>query len=54
VTTVEYDLQPTPSGTRLLVTHTGFGDRAQEAAGTGEGWTRVLEWLGEFIAARTA
>jgi uncharacterized protein YndB with AHSA1/START domain len=54
VTTVEYDLQATPSGTRLLVTHTGFGDRAQEAAGTGEGWTRVLEWLGEFIAARTA
>ena len=51
VTTVEYDLQPTASGTRLLVTHSGFGERAQEAAGTCEGWTRVLEWLGDFITA---
>ena len=47
-TTVRYDLVPTATGTRVLVTHTGFGDRAEQAAGTGEGWTRVLEWLGQF------
>jgi len=51
VTTIEYELRPIPSGTRLLVTHTGFGDRATAAAGTGEGWKRVLEWLGEFVEA---
>lgn len=45
VTTVECDLEPIASGTRLLITHTGFGDRATAAAGTGEGWKRVLEWL---------
>ena len=49
-TTVRYDLIPIATGTRLLVTHTGFGDRAQQAAGTGDGWQRVLDWLGEFIA----
>ena len=37
VTTVRYDLAPTTTGTRLTVTHTGFGDRALAAAGTGEG-----------------
>ena len=47
-TTVRYDLVPTATGTRVLVTHTGFGDRAEQAAGTGEGWTRVLKWLGQF------
>jgi len=51
VTTIEYELRPIPPGTRLLVTHTGFGDRATAAAGTGEGWKRVLEWLGEFVEA---
>ena len=51
VTTIEYELRPIASGTRLLVTHSGFGDRGTAAAGTGEGWKRVLEWLGEFIEA---
>ena len=51
-TTVRYDLVPTATGTRLLVTHTGFGDRAVQADGTGDGWKRVLDWLGEFIAAK--
>ena len=49
-TTVRYDLVPTVTGTRLLVTHTGFGDRAVQADGTGDGWKRVLDWLGEFIS----
>ena len=54
VTTVAYALRATSTGTHLVVTHTGFGDRAQAAAGTGEGWTRVLEWLGDFITTRPA
>ena len=54
VTTVQYDLQPTATGTRLLVTHTGFGDRAMAAAGTGEGWKRVLEWMGDYVEQKSA
>ena len=54
ITTVEYELRPTPSGTKLLVTHSGFDDRAQAATGTTEGWLRVLEWLGEFVSRRGA
>ena len=54
VTTVRYDLHPTATGTRLLVTHTGFGDRARSAAGTGEGWKRVLDWMGEYVERRSA
>ena len=50
VTTVRYDLVPTSAGTRLTVTHTGFQDRELAAAGTGEGWTRVLEWLADFVS----
>ena len=51
MTTVRYDLEPTATGTRVLVTHTGFAERDMAAAGTGEGWKRVLEWLAEHIAA---
>ena len=54
VTTVQYDLQPTATGTRLLVTHTGFGDRAMAATGTGEGWKRVLEWMGDYVERQSA
>ena len=54
ITTVQYDLQPTATGTRLLVTHTGFGDRAMAAAGTGEGWKRVLEWMGAYVEGNAA
>jgi len=54
VTTVQYDLEATPTGTRLLVTHTGFGDRAMAATGTGEGWKRVLEWMGDYVERRSA
>lgn len=34
---------------RRRVTHTGSADRDMAAAGTGEGWKRVLEWLGVHI-----
>src|SRR4029453_2279517 len=52
VTTVRYDLEPTATGTRLRVTHTGFADRDMAAAGTGEGWKRVLQWLAAHNRAR--
>ena len=50
-TTVRYELVPTALGTRLLVTHTGFADRATQAEGTGDGWKRVLDWFGDYVAA---
>ena len=53
-TTVRYDLVPTATGTRLLVTHSGFGEHAVRAEGTGDGWKHVLDWLGEFIATNPA
>jgi hypothetical protein len=49
MTTVRYHLEPTATVTRLRVTHTGFVDRDMTAAGTGEGWKRVLEWLAEHM-----
>jgi glutathione S-transferase len=52
VTRVRYDLEPTAIGTRLRVTHTGFVDRNMAAAGTGDGWKRVLEWLAGHLAWR--
>jgi uncharacterized protein YndB with AHSA1/START domain len=52
LTTVRYDFEPTATGTRLRVTHTGFVDRDMAAAGTGEGWKRVLEWLSAHITSR--
>lgn len=54
ITTVQYDLEATTIGTRLLVTHTGFGGRATAAAGTGEGWKRVLEWMGDYVERTSA
>jgi uncharacterized protein YndB with AHSA1/START domain len=51
VTTVRFDLEMTATGTRVLVTHTGFGDRTTAALGTGEGWRRILEWLAEHVVA---
>lgn len=52
-TTIRYDLEPTAVGTRVLVTHSGFGDRAEQATGTGQGWRRVLDWLGEHLESRS-
>jgi uncharacterized protein YndB with AHSA1/START domain len=49
-TTIRYDLQPTPAGTRLKVTHTGFGPRADSCQGHAAGWNRVLEWLAAHLA----
>ena len=52
VTTVRCDLEPTAAGTRVRITHTGFGDNIDSAMGTGEGWKRVLEWLAAHLGDR--
>ena len=49
VTTVRYDIEPTATGTRVRVTHTGFGDRDMAATGTGESGSECW-WLAEHIA----
>jgi uncharacterized protein YndB with AHSA1/START domain len=43
-TTIRYDLTPVASGTRLVVTHSGF-TTATAAQGHEKGWGRVLGWL---------
>lgn len=48
VTTVSYDLQAIPGGTRLTVRHTGFGDRVESCSSHARGWERVLGWLFAF------
>jgi uncharacterized protein YndB with AHSA1/START domain/uncharacterized protein YciI len=54
-TTIRYQLEPTPTGTRVTVRHEGFGSRAQSCAGHAEGWERVLGWLvAHFADARAA
>jgi uncharacterized protein YndB with AHSA1/START domain len=50
-TTIRYQLDPIPTGTRVTLRHDGFGDRAQSCAGHAEGWERVLGWLGTHLAA---
>ena len=44
-TTIRYQLEATPTGTRVTVRHEGFGSRAQSCAGHAAGWERVLGWL---------
>jgi uncharacterized protein YndB with AHSA1/START domain len=43
-TRVRCELEPTETGTRLKVTHSGFVDAAL-ATGHAEGWKRVLGWM---------
>lgn len=47
-TTVRYDLEPTPKGTRLRVTHSGFGERRDGADRYRGGWVAQLEALRRF------
>lgn len=50
VTTIEYTLDPIPSGTRVTVRHEGFAGRPESCQGHALGWERVLEWLGAHVA----
>jgi uncharacterized protein YndB with AHSA1/START domain len=48
-TTIRVELMPTGAGTRVRVTHTGFGERLASATGHTEGWRRLLRWLDDHL-----
>ena len=48
-TTVRYDLAPAGSGTRLTLTHSGFGDRTESAQNHTNGWPRIMGWLAAHV-----
>lgn len=48
-TTIRVELTPTRTGTRVRVTHTGFGDRLASATGHTEGWRLLLSWLDDHV-----
>lgn len=50
VTTVRYQIEAIPGGSRLTVRHDGFTDRA-DCEGHARGWERVLTWLTAFVQA---
>jgi uncharacterized protein YndB with AHSA1/START domain len=49
-TVVRYELEPTATGTRVKVTHRGFGDRVESCKSHTAGWDNVLGWLREHVA----
>jgi uncharacterized protein YndB with AHSA1/START domain len=49
-TTITYRLEPIEGGTRITLRHEGFAGRPQSCEGHGNGWERVLEWLGAHLA----
>jgi len=50
VTTVHYQLDPLPLGTRVTVRHHGFEGRAESCNAHTAGWERVLGWLGAHVS----
>lgn len=48
-TTVRYHIEPTATGSRLTVTHSGFAGRAEMGTAHAEGWVRVLGWLSSYV-----
>jgi uncharacterized protein YndB with AHSA1/START domain len=44
-TTIRYQIDPIPGGSRVTVRHEGFGDQAQSCEDHALGWERVLTWL---------
>lgn len=49
VTRVRYEIEPTATGSRLTVIHSGFTGRPEMTTAHGEGWVRVVGWLTEFV-----
>jgi uncharacterized protein YndB with AHSA1/START domain len=45
-TTIRYQIDPIPGGSRVTVWHEGFGAQAQACEDHALGWERVLSWLG--------
>lgn len=52
VTTVRYQLDPIPGGTRLTVRHEGFAGHMDSCSSHAAGWERVLGWLDGHVARR--
>jgi uncharacterized protein YndB with AHSA1/START domain len=50
-TTVSYRLDAIDGGTRVVVRHDGFGDRAESCDSHALGWEQVLSWLTKHFAA---
>ena len=53
-TIITYSLEPIEGGTRVTVRHEGFADRRDSCRGHGDGWERVLDWLGKHFASKEA
>jgi uncharacterized protein YndB with AHSA1/START domain len=53
VTTVDYRFEPTPTGTRVTVRHTGFKD-PKSCDGHANGWERVFNWLGDHLGRKAS
>jgi uncharacterized protein YndB with AHSA1/START domain len=51
-TSVRYVLEPTASGTRLTVIHSGFAGHEESQRGHTQGWTRVLSWLMDYCKSK--
>lgn len=49
VTKVRCEIEPTPTGSRLTLIHSGFGDQGKMASDHAEGWVRVLGWFVSYI-----
>jgi uncharacterized protein YndB with AHSA1/START domain len=49
-TTITYRLEPIEGGTRVVIRHEGFGERAESCRGHAEGWEHVLGWLRAHVA----
>jgi uncharacterized protein YndB with AHSA1/START domain len=49
---IRYQLETIPEGTRVVVHHEGFGDRAASCQAHADGWERVLGWLSRHFAGK--
>ena len=52
VSTVRCEIEPTSTGSRLTIMHTGFASREGMAASHAEGWVRVIGWLRSAVESR--
>lgn len=50
MTVVRYQLSAIDGGTRLVVRHSGFGERRESCEGHSNGWVRVLGWLTSHLS----
>ena len=50
VSRVRYEIEPTTTGSKLTVIHSGFEGRTEMASSHSEGWVRVIGWLSDYAA----